>query len=239
MHSTLEKAASTIRSGDVVAFTGSRLSESCLSSEQFSSEGGYVTSFAIEAYLSEPRKYWEMWITCRKMTDVPSEAHNALTRLSRLGLLREIITTNVDGLHCKAGSTDIIELNGNFDACRCIRCKKEVSASLAIKRYETKSAVPSCDDCGGVLAPNFINSSETINMELGSKAASNCRTFVIIGASVPSYPCSLFSRIAKKAGAYLVEINPACSPGELIDLRIQGDCTELLNEIVSRVTREI
>ena len=133
MEKLLKKAAQDLAAAqNVVALTGAGISvESGI--PPFRGKGGIWERFDpmeyahIDAFLKDPAKVWNVLLKEMKaMLDkaTPNDAHKGLARLEELGLLKTIITQNVDGLHQKAGNTDVIEFHGNFARHRCLECNK-------------------------------------------------------------------------------------------------------------------
>ena len=107
---------------------------------------------SIEVFKQDPSKYWTIRGDFIRNYDEyrPNPGHYALAELERLGLVRSVITQNIDGLHTKAGSRKVIEIHGSLRETYCLKCGKEYVAP------NVPEGVPPYCDCGGVLKPNTV-----------------------------------------------------------------------------------
>ncbi len=142
----------------------------------------------------------------RRLPDVgPNPAHRALARLEQaLPGKVLVITQNVDDLHERAGSRDLIHMHGELLKQRCSRCGEVMEISGDMDRAD------SCPSCGraGILRPHIVWFGEMpLEMETIEEALVRCALFVSIGTSGTVYPAAGFSRLAKAAKAVTVELN--------------------------------
>jgi NAD-dependent deacetylase len=188
---------------------------------------------SIGAFLRDPEKVWrmlsEMTALCRGAA--PNPAHAGLSELEGMGILRAVITQNVDGLHQAAGSRNVIEFHGNMESLVCIACWRSYPTR---ERWEG-GAVPACD-CGQILKPNVVLFGEPIPwlaQERAEEEARTCGVLLVVGTSAQVSPACDIPRIAKKAGAVVVEINPeeTALTAAVADLHIPGPAAEVLREI--------
>jgi len=184
----------------------------------------------LHAFMTSPRKVWgmlsEMVSVCGNAA--PNAAHKGLAALEERGLVRAVITQNVDGLHQAAGSRRVIEYHGNLDELICVYCWK---------RYPTRDrwtpgAVPVCD-CGEILKPNVVLFGEPIPwlaQEQAEVEARACGVLLVIGTSAQVSPACDIPRIAKDAGAAVVEINPeeTSLTRTVADLHLHGSASDIL-----------
>lgn len=208
----IDEIAQYIRSEqNVVAFTGAGMSvESGVA--PFTGPGGIWTKYDpaeyghIETFEGDPAK---AWILYKEMLEavLPAEPHNGHRMLSRLeqgGWLRSVITQNIDGLHQKAGSQNVIEFHGNIQQLRCARCQKH---------YDTGTwgwaDSPRCP-CGGWLRPTFVLYGEPIP-EAAYWAAQEetlqSRVLLVIGTACRVFPAATLPHLAARVGARILEIN--------------------------------
>ena len=154
MRDLVQRAAGDlIRSKNTVALTGAGISvESGI--PPFRGKGGLWEKFDpmeyahINAFMKNPAKVWDVLI--KEMKEIidnarPNDAHKGLARLEKLGILKTIITQNVDGLHQMAGNTDVIEFHGNFAWQRCMECSNRCETT----KIDIKQIPPRCE-CGGI-----------------------------------------------------------------------------------------
>ncbi len=192
-----------------------------------------------EAFARNPRLVWE-WYRWRMEIIArakPNPGHTALAELEKLGVLRCIVTQNVDGLHQRAGSRNVIELHGNIWRAKCTRCGYRVTFD---KPPDTLP--PLCPRCGGLLRPDVVWFGEPIPEEAWSKALeciSGARSLLIVGTSGVVYPAALLPRIARERGALIVEVNvePSALTEELVDVFLEGKASEVLPRLASAIKR--
>ena len=139
----------------------------------------------------------------------PNSAHKALARLEAEGKLTAIITQNIDGLHQKAGSRNVIELHGSTLKNYCVRCGKMYSLSYVMDT----DGVPYCSECGGVVRPNVILYGEALESEPfyeAESAIASSDVMIVGGTSLTVYPAAALVR--KFRGKSLVIINKTETP---------------------------
>ena len=215
MENLIKKAAKDLaKSKKVVVLTGAGVSvESGI--PPFRGKGGIwekidPMEFAhIDSFMRDPAKVWNILI--REMKDViekakPNNAHIGLARLEELGILKSVITQNVDGLHQLAGNTDVIEFHGTFAFQRCLKCEKKIETSKVC----LDEIPPKCE-CGGILRPDCVLFGEMIPPEhlfRSGKISRECEVMLVVGTSAVVYPASIIPVDAKESGAKIIEINP-------------------------------
>ena len=188
----------------------------------------------LHAFVLSPRKVWEM---LSEMVSVcgfaaPNAAHQGMAALEKMGVLRAVITQNVDGLHQAAGSRRVIEYHGNMETLVCISCWKRYPT----RERWTPGTVPLCD-CGEILKPDVVLFGEPIPwlaQEQAEEEARTCRVLMVIGTSAQVSPACDIPRIAKEYGAAVVEINPeeTSLSGNVTDIHLRGSASEILRQIL-------
>lgn len=156
----------------------------------------------------------------------PNPGHVALAEWEKRFDRFTLVTQNVDGLHRAAGSTEIIELHGNINRAYCINCGE---------RHEI-SGVPhtpdSCRECGGRLRPDIVLFGEMLPLgalERAEAKARECEIFFTIGTSALVYPAAALPAIAKRSGAYIVEVNrEETDISNFCDIVLRGKSGEIL-----------
>jgi len=239
------KVADLMReTGYVVAFTGSGIS---VDSGIPTFRGGQglwekydpMEYAHIDAFRRNPEKVWNM---LREMADVifaakPSAAHTALGELETKGLLKAVITQNVDGLHQVAGNTNVIEYHGNHRRLACLRCSGKIEFTEAEARI---LPYPLCERCLGPLKPDVVFFGEPIpmlEMVRANEEARQCKVMLIIGTSGAVYPAADLPHLAHSNGAKVVEINPDPTPftSSVTDFFFQGGASEVLPRILEHL----
>ena len=159
-----------------------------------------------EAFLTDPALVWR-WYRWRRelVADAqPNAGHHALARLAELVPRLSLVTQNVDNLHQRAGSQDVIEFHGNIFEDRCY-------ADGTSHVGDDSLDVPTCPDCGGNLRPGVVWFGEAIPehaLNDSCAAAADCDVFLSVGTSSVVYPAAGLADLAKDNGALVVEINP-------------------------------
>lgn len=191
-----------------------------------------------EAFMSDPDFVWS-WYQHRReiMSEVkPNKGHTALVEMENIFANFELITQNIDNLHFRAGSKKITELHGNIERNFCLKCRTFYSeVDLSVKK------VLKCEKCGGLIRPDVVWFGEMLPMkELrhAEESAANSDVFFTIGTSAEVYPAAMLPIIAKRAGAYVVEINtkPTAISGELDEI-LTGKSGEILDELVDEIKK--
>jgi NAD-dependent deacetylase len=158
----------------------------------------------------------------------PNPAHAALARWQARFEDYTLVTQNIDGLHQAAGARDVIELHGSLWRARCDIC----SARYDLRTMSNEERPPVCGDCGNSLRPDVVLFGEMLPagaFEFAAERAAECELCFVVGTSAVVYPAAWLPEIAKRAGAYIVEINPERTPlSDLCDETIQGKAGEVL-----------
>jgi len=222
----------------IVAFTGAGMSvESGIPT--FRGPEGLWRKFRAEdlatagAFRRNPKLVWE-WYDSRRQNmarSEPNAGHIALAELQRRKPEFTLITQNIDGLHDRAGSADILKLHGDIWVLRCVRCGREVED----RRVPLEDLPPRCE-CGGMLRPAVVWFGEYLDpgvMDAAYRAAVNADMFLTIGTSAIVHPAAGLIGLAKEHGAVVVEINPAeTAYSERVDYPIRGAAGEILPQLI-------
>lgn len=156
----------------------------------------------------------------------PNPGHLALAEWEKRFGRFTLVTQNIDGLHGTAGSSEIIELHGNINRSYCIKCG-ERHVNETVPHDPDK-----CRACGGRLRPDVVLFGEMLPdgaFEQAETRARDCDLFFSIGTSALVYPAAALPVIAKRSGAYLVEVNPEPTElSDLCDVTLQGKAGEIL-----------
>lgn len=159
----------------------------------------------------------------------PNRAHKALARLEEEGRLKAVITQNIDGLHQKAGSREVLELHGSVLRNNCTRCGK----FYGIDAILNSKGVPKCE-CGGTIKPDVVLYEEGLDQQTLQKAVyyiSNADVLIVGGTSLTVYPAA--GLIDYYNGNKLILINKSVTPMDSrADLVISGAIGEILGDAV-------
>jgi NAD-dependent protein deacetylase/lipoamidase len=250
--SEIERAAElVVRARHVVALTGAGMSvESGI--PPFRGPGGLWTKHGeppmngYQRFLADPAKAWrdrlsasgpmrELWETLRNAK--PNPGHQALVRLEDLGVLRGLITQNVDNLHRAAGSRTLAEIHGNHTLIRCIECVSRFEP----EEVSLENLPPHCPRCGGLLKSDTVSFGEPIPTDVLARCfevTEACDCMLVAGTSATVYPAAQFPLDVRQRGGDLIEINlyeseltPYCT------VSLRGPSATLLPQLVERVAR--
>ena len=159
----------------------------------------------------------------------PNRAHKALARLEKMGKLKAVVTQNIDGLHQKAGSREVLELHGSVLRNYCTRCGKFYGLDAILN----STGVPKCT-CGGTIKPDVVLYEEGLDQETIEKSVkyiANADVLIIGGTSLTVYPAA--GLIDYYRGHKLVLINKSVTPMDnRADLVISGPIGEVLGDAV-------
>lgn len=163
----------------------------------------------------------------------PNGAHRALVRLEKTGKLSGIITQNIDGLHQKAGSSDVIELHGSIHRNYCTECGKFFDLDYIMNEDNCKDKVPYCDECGSLIKPDVVLYDEELDAELLGRATDLIKKadmLIIGGTSMSVYPAAGLAEHFN--GNKLVVINKSTTRYDSeADLVINGPIGRVLDQI--------
>jgi len=163
----------------------------------------------MDGVLKNPELVWQWYQYRRQVIDKakPNPGHTALAQMQDIFKNFTLITQNVDRLHQSAGSRDVVELHGNIIDNHCSRCQKPFENEVD----HTAEELPRCTYCGGMIRPSVVWFGEMLPEEaifIAEDAAVQCDVFLTVGTSAEVYPAAMLPVAAKRAGAFLVEINP-------------------------------
>jgi NAD-dependent deacetylase len=159
----------------------------------------------------------------------PNPAHHAIASWQERFADLTLVTQNVDGLHQRAGSRNVVELHGNIWRARCTVCSLVHEIPMEGERPEA------CHDCGNTLRTDVVLFGEMLPpgaFEFAQERASRCELCFVIGTSGLVYPAASLPEVAQSSGAFLCEINPEPTPlSSLCDEVIMGKAGEVLPRI--------
>lgn len=233
----------------VMALTGAGISvESGI--PPFRGPGGLWTKYGeppmngYQLFLKDPKKAWEerlspkgpskeIWGTLGLAE--PNRGHQALVDLEHMGIVRCLITQNVDNLHRRAGSRHVVEIHGNYTLIRCLACNSRFpAAEVPLHRLP-----PHCPKCDGMLKSDTVSFGEPIPPDALEKCFSEtqlCDCFIVAGTSATVYPAASFPLTVRDKGGTLIEVNlyeseitPLCT------VSLRGPSAEVLPKLVAAV----
>jgi NAD-dependent deacetylase len=194
----------------------------------------------IEAFRADPVKVWSFYAhRFRALTDAePNAGHLALARLERAGFLRAVVTQNIDLLHQRAGSRDVVEVHGSIRTSRCLRCGVRKTLAEVMPLVE-RDEVPRCDACGEVLKPDVVFFGELLSTAAMDKAYELARTtgvLLVVGSQLEVWPVSLLPEETVQGGGAVAIVNagPTSFDGRAT-LKIDGGAGETLTALAEEL----
>lgn len=232
-----------------IALTGAGLSvESGI--PPFRGPGGLWTKHgepplnAYQRFLTDPRRAWEERLNpsgpMRELWDAlraarPNAGHAALVDLEALGVLKAVITQNVDDLHRLAGTERLLEIHGNATLIRCIQCVTR----FARDEIDIGVLPPRCPRCDGLLKSDTVSFGEPIPPDVLDRCFAESEfadCMIVAGTSATVYPAAQFPISIRQRGGDLIEVNPYESEiTSLCRYRLRGTAGEILPELADRV----
>ncbi|MBN1152020.1 MAG: Sir2 family NAD-dependent protein deacetylase [Dehalococcoidia bacterium] len=170
---------------------------------------------------------------------VPHPGYYALAELESLGVVKYIITQNIDGLHRAAGSMNVAELHGNHAMCRCVSCGTRVSR----QHVDRALLPPRCEVCGGIMKDDVVVFGEPIPGDVAQICLEQTRRadcMLLVGTSAYVYPAAGFPRSVANRGGTLIEIGPCPTEiSDLCDIVVRGTAATALSELARAVAVRI
>lgn len=191
----------------------------------------------IDYFHSDPAYYWNFFKEVRYPVisrAQPNQAHLALARLEQSGVLKAVITQNIDGLHQAAGSRNVLELHGNTRRIICLSCGDALDMD-AVFDMLSDQLPPRCPACKGTLKPDVVFFGESLPtdiLESSVALAKVCDLLVVIGSSLVVQPAAALPVMAKGNGAKVVIINRDPTPlDSLADLVFHDSATNVFSQL--------
>jgi len=187
-----------------------------------------------EAFARDPKTVWEWYDWRRQLVAQcrPNRAHEVLALWSRRYPSFALVTQNVDGLHERAGTENVVRFHGSLWEVSCWgQCR---AGSWPDMTVPFPRLPPSCPHCDGPLRPGVVWFGEAIPEEAleATGRALDCDLCLVVGTSSVVYPAAGLSAQARRRGAFLVEINPEATPASTeIDLALPGRAEDLLDSL--------
>ncbi|MBN1427801.1 MAG: NAD-dependent deacylase [Anaerolineae bacterium] len=192
-----------------------------------------------DAFKRNPDLVWSWYVSRHDLVAQcrPNPGHLALVEMEKLVPQLVILTQNVDGLHCAAGSADVVELHGSLGR---FKCSADCQGSPTLVDLETiphdHEHAPPCPHCGALIRPDVVWFGEvlsSIGLERAFDVAGNCQVMLVVGTSGMVQPAASFPIEARRAGATVIEVN--LTPSQLtpvVDISLQGPSGHILPLLV-------
>ena len=192
---------------------------------------------SIDAFFDDPKLVWEWYEDRRKniLAAKPNEGHFAISKMEKFKDV-VILTQNIDGLHQRSGSTNVLELHGSIIRIKCTVC------NFSDNITENFELLPPKCECGNMLRPDVVWFGEALPQDVwknAMKEASTCDIMIIAGTSLVVSPANTLPIYAKQYGATLIEVNPEKTVmSNDMDLSIQATSANALPKILAILKNE-
>jgi NAD-dependent deacetylase len=243
----LRTVASWIAGADeVLVFTGAGISTESGIPDFRGPNGIWRTRdparYTIQSFLADPEVRRETW---RNRADSPIDAalpnagHRAVVDLERAGLVRVVVTQNIDGLHQEAGSSDVIELHGTTRRAGCLDCGARMPIEVVLDRVREGDEDPHCELCGGLLKSATISFGQALieaDVDRAMEVAERCDVCLAVGSTLSVWPAAGVPLAAARRGARLVIVNDGETDlDEAASAIVRGRCGDVLPALVGAV----
>ena len=164
------------------------------------------------AFRSDPKKVWRFYAPRFDMLGAaePNRVHVALAELESRGLVRAIVTQNIDALHQRAGSQDVIEIHGSIRTSSCPSCSSRYPLAEVVPLIEAGDGVPECPSCGAILKPDVVFFDELLPpgaMERATELAGEAGLMLVVGSGLEVYPVAALPQVTLNAGGKVAVVN--------------------------------
>jgi NAD-dependent deacetylase len=199
---------------------------------------------SILAFRYDPESFYDWMRPMAKLIleAQPNPAHIALAQLEQAGYLHGLITQNIDDLHRRAGTEQLVEIHGHLRQATCVSCFRSYTTETLLIDFAKTGRIPRCEDCGGVLKPCAVLFGEQLPMDAVRQAQrwiKNCDLLLAAGSSLEVVPVAYFPVDALNAGAKLIIFNNLPTyVDERADVIFRNDVAETLPRLVAEVLSE-
>jgi NAD-dependent deacetylase len=211
----------------------------------FRSPGGLWAQFdpydygSIDSFRRDPERVWRFYaLRFRVLAEAqPNAGHRAIAELERRGLVRAVVTQNVDGLHERAGSREVIEVHGSIRTSACLRCGNEHPLEDVLAQLDAGRPAPLCGRCGAVLKPGVVMFGELLPAEAFARAEALVREaglLLVVGSSLVVHPVAGLPLLARRVA--IVNRGPT-ELARRAELEIDGGAGETLTAVLEALDR--
>ena len=239
-----ERLAELIRTRQpCVALTGAGISTESGIPDFRSPTGIWATvdprEFAsLSAFRRDPERVWTFYRQrMRMLTEAePNAAHRSLAELERRGLLAAVVTQNIDLLHERGGSREVVEVHGSIRSSSCARCGQRRTLAEVLEQLAGSEAAPRCPACATILKPDVVFFEEMLPVDAIDRAyelARQAGLLLVVGSSLEVWPVAELPSVTKAAGGEvaIVSVGPTSFDGGAV-LKIEESAGDVLDRVL-------
>ena len=193
----------------------------------------------IDAFRREPDRFWHFYANrfASLVEKQPNRAHEVLAELERRELVRGVITQNIDRLHRRAGSSNVIEVHGSIEWSVCLECGGRVALDRVLELLEQHPGAPECDACIAPLKPDVVLFGELLPDAALSEAyalAAEADLMVCVGSSLEVYPVASLPGVTRDAGGRVALVTQGPTPYDSdAEVKLAGDVVDELDAVLA------
>ncbi len=196
---------------------------------------------SLSAFRYQPERFfkWMRPLAINMFDAIPNDAHTGLAKLEQSGYLKTIITQNIDSLHQRAGSKNVIEIHGSLKTLTCVSCFDQYNSDDFIDTYLNDGTIPHCPACNNVLKPDVVLMGEQLPITAWQKAqdaSKKCDLMIVAGSSLEVIPVATLPMRVVDNGAHLIIINRSET---YINVRADVVFLEDVAEIIPLIANEV
>lgn len=169
---------------------------------------------SLSAFRRDPARVWSFYrLRVELLVEArPSRVHHALAELERRGLVQAVVTQNIDLLHERAGSRDVVEVHGSIRSATCPHCRERQPLAGVLAQLEASETAPTCPACGAIVKPDVVFFEEMLPPDAIDRAhdlAAGARLLLVIGTSLEVHPVAGLPDLTRRAGGKVAIVNVA------------------------------
>jgi NAD-dependent deacetylase len=193
----------------------------------------------IDAWRRDPDRFWSFYGErfASLVDKEPNDAHLVLAELERRGLVRAVVTQNIDRLHRLAGTERLIEVHGSIDQSVCMECGAKVSIKRVVELLAASDGAPLCEPCAAPLKPDVVLFGELLPERALGEAqalAMDADLMICVGSSLEVYPVAGLPAITHGGGGRVVLITQGPTPyDDDADVKLDGDVVAELRAVLA------
>ena len=195
----------------------------------------------IDAFRRDPDRFWSFYSQrfASLVDKRPNPAHEAIAELERRGLVRGVITQNIDRLHRRAGSRNVVEVHGSIDACVCPECGGRVSLDEVLELLQGGAGTPECSACIAPLKPDVVLFGELLPADAMAEAhalAEEADLMLCVGSSLEVFPVASLPGVTLESGGRLAIVTEGRTHYDAeAEVKLAGDVVDELAAVLAAV----